>query len=254
MAVRRTTLQTEVYKLGAIRLYREDLIAIAKAVAELGKLRIEADESIADHPDDFDQLPGEITKLRIIAKKADSKTEIVVRLTPDEATVTVTEPNTVANGIRIAIQDRCRPRLRLRLLHRRPPATPRSEISVGWWTRNMALNIGAVSLLLAGLIGLVGVIYVALAPTPDATELANALRRSEKSDVWLVPAVIGPIFLLPVIAVVSAKRKRGAILVNALKADRPSYWQRKRDDIWLNVASFGTGAFTSWLIGWLTEK
>jgi hypothetical protein len=40
MTVRRTKLVTEHYDLGALRIYREDLVAIATAISELGTLKI----------------------------------------------------------------------------------------------------------------------------------------------------------------------------------------------------------------------
>lgn len=117
MTVRRTTVPEEKHDLRALRLYREDLLAIVTAVAEAGTLKISGEAMEADSPDDLDQFPPQLTTLTISAVKDDTTSPVIVELTKTAATVKLTDPSTQTRGILMGIRQICEPR-RLRLRSR----------------------------------------------------------------------------------------------------------------------------------------
>ncbi|MER7506028.1 hypothetical protein AB0L05_41920 [Nonomuraea pusilla] len=238
MALRRTTLQIEVYSLGAIRLYREDLQAIAKAAAELGTLRIQADDFAGDDPDDFADLPEKITELRIAAEKADSRTKIVVELSSKNATVTVTEPDTLASGIRARMQEICH--ARLRPLRWRPSTIPTSGTTA---KKPMAADrwvaTGAVG-------GATATTIMAAAAVREGTQPPSTLASALDSAALRMLPLLSIAIILALVALVLSKS--GAILINAYQSDRPTFWQRKRDDIVIAFVSFWLGGLLGWFV------
>ena len=99
MTVRRTKLDVEQYDLGSLRLYREDLRAIATAVAEAGDLSITCDGFEATSPGDFgDGLPETLKKVTIRAKNPDRLAAVEIRLSDQEAVARLTEPDTLLAG------------------------------------------------------------------------------------------------------------------------------------------------------------
>ncbi|MFD0882975.1 hypothetical protein ACFQ08_00115 [Streptosporangium algeriense] len=221
VALRRTTYQSETYSLGTIRLYREDLHAIAKAAAELGPLRIETNGFVGDDPADFAALPAELTELRITAERANSGTEVAILFSRRNARIIVTESDTLASGIRVRIQEICR--ARLRPLRRRPFIAPMRGFE---FTPSADRSITAIPVLLGFMIG------VSSAALGSAALLRPFLEAQtmEAGTAWTI-AVTTVLSLGGVIAFALFRLTKGAILINASAGDRPTFLQHKRRSV-----------------------
>jgi hypothetical protein len=120
---RRQTVK-ESHDLGCLRLYREDIRAIAAAVAEAGELRM----SCTDHEgttyeatalEDLDDLPEDIEFVISTSMPGEGETRyhklpkmMEVCLGPKSAMVELNEPNTLTTGILVRIRDICEHRRR----------------------------------------------------------------------------------------------------------------------------------------------
>jgi hypothetical protein len=112
----------EIHDLGSLHLYREDLRAIAVAAAEAGDLRITGTDASGTTyegttPDDLDEMPEKVSLvLSAVRPQAagagnTKPTEVTVRLLRD-ATVELTEPDTLTAGILFRIRQVCESRQR----------------------------------------------------------------------------------------------------------------------------------------------
>lgn len=120
MTVRRTGLSTERQDLGPVRLYREDLRAIAAAVREVGDLKITCDDEYeASEPSDFDHLPERLVNVEISGENTDAKRSITVEFTQNTAYINLVEPDTHAFGVVVRIKNICDQKRRFsRILYR----------------------------------------------------------------------------------------------------------------------------------------
>jgi hypothetical protein len=231
MAIRkRTRILQESHDLGCLRLYREDMRAIATAVAEAGELRM----SCTDHggttyeataPEDLDELPEDIGLVLSSARSNNSdssrSSEIEVRLGPNSATVELVEPDTLTTGILVRISNICKPRQRLM----------RSMLpkwgSYPWF----GLFTPAV-LVIAG---------VTMGNLPDANagkwEVANT-----------IVAVIAGILVVALVSVGIFVRRPRVILINAPRASRPTYWDRTRDMWWVGIVTALLGVLIGYVL------
>ncbi|MEV0821882.1 hypothetical protein [Nonomuraea rubra] len=237
MAIRRTPAQTgRVYPLGAIRLYREDLQAIAKAVAELGPLHIaiRSDGLVMDDPADFADLPEKIANVSIIARSKESESRIIVELFYDRAAVTVIEPDTLTSSICVRIQDICSKRTRV--LGKPPSVIPKTGFLPSKSdVLTAAVFAGALAIPTWALVNWWG-------PT---------ISNGPVSVGWLSALVGATALALGLVAAFLRTRIRGATLVNAYEADRPPFWRRHRSEAWLSTVGAVAGAVLGYFINQL---
>jgi hypothetical protein len=237
MTVRRTRLYRVQYDLGSLRLYREDLRAIATAAAEAGDLAITCDGLEATSPDDFgDALPEKPRTMTISAGNRDTLSAVEIRLSAREATVLLTEPDTLLAGIVYRVRLICEPRRR-RL---------RSALRVGRrdsWARIVSAALGIVLAVLASVVAVLAAVQASVAPQPGhhATGLS--------ADIIALIASLGAVVLAALSFTVWAGNRPWVEIINAPRADRPTYWQRT-GDMWLvGVITALLGAIAGYLLG-----
>lgn len=245
MTINRTKLRTETYRLGAVRLYREDLEAIAKAVAEIGELEITADDFEGNSPFDFAELPEKLSKVQISAPKAYveetetiPKAAVKVVLTRTTSTVIVTEPDTLTSGVRTRIQEICR--ARLRLPQRTPPTTPAN-----------VTNPDALQIMIIGIT--IPTAIIALATNIIMSITQQPLSKRNTLDPALQKYLTIGIMSLFAIAICWTTfyllaRRASAIIVNAYQADRPTWWQRNRDNVLVSAVSLLLGGIIGYYV------
>ena len=228
MTVRRTGLSIERQNLGPVRLYREDLRAIAAAVREVGDLKITCDDEYeASEPTDFDHLPERLVKVEISGKNTDAKRSITVDFTQNAAYVNLVEPDTHAFGVVVRIKNICDQKRRFsRILYR---------------------DKGRI-LILGGIISIIA--YTAIyAGFNGGTKSA----KSPWTGVWLNDIV--PLLLLSMIPIGLGIRylgKRRVAIINALRADRPGYWKRTGDMWVVGIITALLGAIIGYFLGKIT--
>ncbi|MCO6000138.1 hypothetical protein [Actinoallomurus rhizosphaericola] len=112
MTLRRTQSPIEHTELGHLKLYRDDLIKIAKILAEIGPLEIKCGDWEGDDPTDFDSpdLPERLPGVEMTA--TDGTIGVGVRLKRNEAIVIVAEPTSLTEGVLSRIQRITKPRRR----------------------------------------------------------------------------------------------------------------------------------------------
>ena len=227
MTVRRTRLSTEHEDLGPVRLYREDLRAIATAVSELGDMTITCDgEYEASEPTDFDHLPERLANLEISSRKKDIKRSITVKFDSTSASIDLVEPDTHSLGVAARVKEICDQKLRLRRL----------------LFRNLGYNFVS-----AGIISIIlyTVLYIGVNGTKSA--------KPPWSGIWLNEIV--PLLLLSFIPIGLGLRFFGTsrvIIINALRADRPGYWKRTGDTWIVGVITAVLGALIGYFLGQIT--
>lgn len=232
MTVRRTKLDVEQYDLGSLRLYREDLRAIATAAAEAGDLAITCDGFEATSPEDFgDGLPEKLEKVTIRAANPDRLGSVEIRLSDREAVVQLTEPDTLLAGVVSRVRLICEPRRQhypraLEWARRADSATPLASAALAFTVVLVSLGIIAENRWLTkahshghsagGVAAFVGVGIVAFAAL--SFFLLGAVRP------WVE-------------------------MINAPRADRPTYWQRTGDMWVVGVITALLGAVAGYLLG-----
>jgi hypothetical protein len=221
MAVKRTHDRTETYPLGHVRLYRDDLEQIAKAVAEVGPLKIACPPWELTDPSDFTDpdLPERLPDLTMAAERAGTDAKVNVSLGRELAEVTLTEPDTLTLGVLNRVQQVCR-RRRWRWFGRLPLSD---------WVVMPALILLAV--------------------------VSQDFVSIDLFDRALI--ALGGLVLVCMLIIVLPQRKnssgaRKAVLINAYRADRPSFWQRTRDDWIIGVAMLLLGGVLGYLVNQLT--
>jgi hypothetical protein len=195
MTLRRTQSRTETTHLGHLKLYRDDLIEIAKALAEVGTLAIECGDWVMDDSMDFENpdLPERLPDVAMTG--TDGKTAVSVKLGEGEASVHLIEPTTFTEGTLSRILRLTKPRRRIFSRIKFDTKTgPRMVV----FTTRMAL-------------------------------LATRM----------VP------FPVSVTGVLSS-----AVLINAYRDERPTFWQRTRDDWIVAVVMLLLGAMLGGVIGY----
>jgi hypothetical protein len=228
MTVRRTKLVPEVYDLGSLWLYRDDLRTITAAVRELDEVEITCvsggnDNYEASDPSDFDQLPESLESVRISTKRS-SSAAVTVMIDTGRATVQLVEPDIPADGVLSRIRAICEPR-------RRP----------GWSFCHWAGPTLAI-LILAYLV----VSTIAYNLTKTSPFWNNAF--------WTPEILVLSVALLAAGGgiMVIGSNKRKVRITNAMRADRPRYWARTRDMWVVGVATAIAGAVLGYLLGRIT--
>jgi hypothetical protein len=224
MSIRRPKLSPETYELGALHLYREELKAIASTVQELGSLEISCKAKDgtyeATEPGDLDEIPEELKEVTITAKTANGQGSVIASFSEDNAHITLEEPDILIEGIRSRISAVCMP------LRRR-----------AWWFCKSADNI----VLVVGVLGLIGLLIGA----------ANNEKSRVWNSVWLNWII--PSFFLALIVIGFVMQfyyePREVIIINAPRADRPSYWQRTGDMWMVGVVTAIIGAIIGFILG-----
>jgi hypothetical protein len=165
--------RVETTHLAHLRLYRDDLIEIAKALAEVGSFKGELGDWELTDPSDFEspELPDELPDVAMTG--TNGTTAVAVKLGRAEASVQLTEPNTFTEGTLARIQ-------RITKQRRRIP-------------------LGQVT------------------PTPSTAPLRSSAR-----------------------------------LINAYRGDRPTFWQRTRDDWIIGVVMLLFGGVLGYLVNQIT--
>jgi hypothetical protein len=241
----------------------EDLRVIAAAVAEAGELIITCDNYEATSPEDFDNLPVRPSRVAIMARRpaarsvspelpeptATSKPGVPVMfvvLSGLEATVEMADPDTLMTGVLQRIRLVCEKRRR-RLASVVPPQPPRPgrqpqssrsrPVRRSWWLGN---------LLQAGLLLSVVALLV----------LAFAASLTPKQPFPAGPVIgIGAsfaVFALGMLATGVLVRRPRVVIINDMRVDRPTYWQRTRDIWQVGIATATLGAIVGYVLGKFT--
>ncbi|SRR6266487_568576 len=242
VAVRRTRLVVESYDLGSLRLYREDLQAIATAVAEAGDLKIGGRDFEATSPADFEALDEHLTEVTILAKRATEPGGIQVRLSRRAAVAELVEPDTLTVGILVRIRLICGlRRMRLRSLMTRPDDRgSRSYRGTSRLDRTVAAVVLTVASMAAGSLAY-------LSSLPKGTHATAGWT----TGLSIVVAIVAAIAVIAAGLLWLASRQR-VVIVNAPRADRPTYWELTHD-LWLiGTATALVGAVAGYLLGSLT--
>jgi len=248
MTVRRIEAQVEATSLRHVRIFRDDLIAIARALLEVGPLVGSCGDLQFDDPTDFErmagQLPEHLPALTMVAVAPDrggqpeaSRVEIV--LSPDMARVTLTEPVTLTLGVRDRVM-------------RIAAHGERRVINVLGSSGAMRRYLGWLALAFL-------VWWVIELPTAAAhlvhnvgLLLSHGRIPSGKSILLLIGLIIAVSLLL-----VGASRLPGtsssAVVINVPRASRPSFWVRKRDDIKIAIVSLVAGGVVGYFVNVLTS-
>lgn len=181
MTLRRTQSRAETTHLGHLKLYRDDLIEIAKALAEVGTLAIGCGDWVMDDPMDFENpdLPERLPDVAMTG--TNGKTAVGVKLGEGEASVHLIEPTTFTEGTLSRILRLTKPRRRI------------------------------------------------VSPVKFNTEAG--------------PRMV--LFATRATSVLSS-----AVLINAYRDERPTFWQRTRDDWIIAVVMLLLGAVLGGVIGY----
>lgn len=112
MAVERIKKKQETHELGRLKLYRDDLEAIARVLAEFGSLQFTVDDELTGTgSEDFavlrEELPERLTRVTLVAMKEGSAIRVDLGSGPR---VVVTEPDMAARGALTSIKEICAPR------------------------------------------------------------------------------------------------------------------------------------------------
>jgi hypothetical protein len=243
VTVRRTKLTVERYDLGSLRLYREDLQAMATAAAEAGDLTIQCDGFEATSPDDFNSLPEKLANVNITAKRPADSSSLKIRISPKEAIVQLEEPDTLLAGILSRIRLICEPRRR-RLRSLLPKDT----------SRLYALSVALVGSLIAAAAATVGAYQFTSVSPPNSNTSSHSQHHSGGGWTGLDTAgvVIGAIFLLSLVGYVILVAHPKVIIINAIRSERPTYWQRTRDNWLIGIATTILGVVLGYILGKLT--
>lgn len=227
MSVRRLTKQSEALSLGVTRLYRDELEAIVRAVAEIGEVKIRCDSYEATDANDFAQLPErpQLTLISAVSPNGESKIEI--QLTEAIAQAELTEPDTHMWGVLNRIQTICK--------------ESRAPFLQGFWPSSLGKFLKAMFLVAA-----LTLIFTLFA------------RVAFSRPTWPVATLEGFCIVLFIVIIVNGIGRRfeqssgSAIVVNAYRSTRPSFFQRTRDDwivhvivgMFFLIVGFLIGSFT----------
>jgi hypothetical protein len=214
----------EKYDLGYLNLYREELIAITRAVAELGEVSIECDNSEATSPEDFNNLPEELRWVSI-KSQGTSGTSIKVLLSHSAALVTVSYPNTLTAGILTRLRD-------IAKNSRRPfrSLIPQSE---GFQIARYTISV------IAWFALVVDVLVFSTHPhSKNWTQLEFGITSWSGSAVLLAAFIIGRL-----------QKLTHVLITNAPRAERPSYWQRNGDTWVIGLITAVIGAVIGYFLG-----
>lgn len=254
MTLQRIKAQVEPCLLGHVRMYREDLVDIAKALAEVGPLTGSCGDVRFNDPADFEQMEGrlpkklpELTMASEAPKRPDqpepSKVEVV--LSREVARVTLTEPVTLTLGVRDRIQQ-------VAERSRRPVVRWLAPSGRNWMTAN--LKYVAVAFV---------VFYVMSYPAIAANVVNNFWAVFSSSGQHVSGAVTRAVILVIGVAIAVfllafglsrlPTTPSGAVVINVPRASSPSWWERKKDDIPIAVGSLIVGGVIGYFVNMFTN-
>jgi hypothetical protein len=224
---RRETVR-ESHDLGCLRLYREDLRAIAEAVSEVGELEITCTDFkgttyTTNDVEDIDTLPediwGVISASRFEPGKSGAASKIEVRFTAKKASVELVEPDTLTAGVLVRIQQVCSRNRRLL-----------RTIAPSWTYPWFGLFP---PLLLAAWGGL---------------SSAVSLKGNHWGPGNTIVTVAFGILVVASLFVGFLTMQPRVVLINAPRATRPTYWQRTRDMWWVGIVTTLIGVIVGYLL------
>jgi hypothetical protein len=224
MVVKRTHDRTEIYRLGHVRLYRDDLEQIAKAVAEVGPLKIACPPWELTDPSDFanPDLPERLPELTMTAEHGGTDAKVEVSLGREVAEVTLTEPVTLTLGVLNRIQQVC---------HQRWWRWWIGRLRIGDWVATLAIVFPGVLVMIFDLSGI------------DLLDHAMLVFGG---------LILGALMISLLAWTKNSSVSRKAVLINAYRADRPSFWQRSRDDWVIGVVMLLLGGMLGYLVNQIT--
>jgi hypothetical protein len=230
VTVRQIRLVPEEHDLGALRLYREDLVKIATEAARAGALKIVAGDFEATSPDDFAALPSmQLASVTITSTPSDSPAAVEVGFTAGSATVRLTEPSLETRGVLVGIQQVCETRsLRWR------SRMPRSQ------------NATYTALLIGCIAAAFNIVFVILAISPTK---GTPGWISSPATIALASAA----FVASAGYVALDSRPR-VMIINVPRADRPTFWERTRDSWKVGIITTVGGVIAGYLLAKLTSK
>jgi hypothetical protein len=227
MTVRRTQLVPEVYNLGALWLYREDLRAIAAAVNELGTLKITCTSGNSTYEgceiSDIDQLPEDLETVEVSSAPSVNSSAVTATFRSSGANITLVEPDTQAAGVLSRIRVICEPR--------------RRSLWTFWHRFGPVLAVTSLVCFFTSLI---------------------AYSNTMKSAIWHnqflyngLPALLLALIFVGIGTSLLARSSRMVVIVNATRGSRPRYWQRTRDMWVVGVLTAVAGAVIGYVLGLL---
>lgn len=233
MAVRqkRQTVK-ESHDLGCLRLYREDIRAIAAAVSEAGELRISCTDNEgttydASALEDLDELPEDVGFVISVPRPGESQisyskpARIEVRLAPEKATVELVDPDTLTTGILVRIRNICASR-------RRRARSMLPQWGMYPWFGVFPPTVAAIAAFTLG-------------------NLPGA-QNNKWAALNTVIVVVASLLIITSFSVGIFVRRPRVILINAPRASRPTYWERTRDMWWVGIITALIGALIGYVL------
>ncbi|OOC52614.1 MULTISPECIES: hypothetical protein [Nocardiopsis] len=229
MAVERVKKRRETHPLGRLKLYRDDMEAIARVLAEFGTLSFLVNEEVSgNEPEDFakirDELPERLDLVQMAATR--EGLHVVVEIGPG-AKVGLVEPDIAAYGALTRVQQICAP----------------CRMGRSWWL----------------LLVLAAVCFVSVAGGIVALTLNERMFQETGLVSGVIALIFGGLGLGISGAAVRASSEKGGsevkdIILNVPRAERPTFGQRLVADggvsfFWAAVGLIGGG-----LIGYLVNQ
>lgn len=214
MAIKLTKVREETTHLGHVTLYRDELEKIVQAVAEISEPSIVGPGFEASSHEDFsdNRIPEDIGSLSIAA--GTESAGIRVELERHRAVIHSVEPTMLMRGVVSSIEAATEPCRR---------SFHRSQLAKVVLPLTIFLPVAAL-LILAGLLW-THLIHIPMVPSAVDGALLEAAGL-------LVAVVVTTV----VVCGARKTQRSSATIRNVYRVDRPNLWQRKREDVILQVA------------------
>ncbi|GAA4100855.1 hypothetical protein GCM10022248_86230 [Nonomuraea soli] len=224
-------------------MFREDLEAIATAVAEIGDLQIESNDGVeADLPEDFATMPERLEYVSLTARASSAKIEVY--LGPDRTFMALTEPNTTVFLVSARVREICKRRRRLTFILPGPSLASKDGSFMPTQRSRLWLYLPMGMLILAMLLAFF-----------ESTVGFNPNIPIGSTD-YYIPTTHTVLYIALFVAAPLGfilSRIRAAVLINVEAKQRPSFWKRKQDDIRIAAVSLPLGGVVGWLVNELTK-
>jgi hypothetical protein len=219
MAVRRTDIPTESDRLGYTRLFRDDLEKIARLLMELGDVFIVCDNLEATAPSDLsDPLMPERPR-NLVMESSNGEQRVRVEVGRGVGKLTIENPNTLTEGIRAKINEICH------------------GSAIDALIAGRAINTYVLALFVpAGIVLVLGSLRVI---TYSAADISLILALV----VWMGTGSF----------IFRFREKSDIAIINAYRADKPSFFRRTRDEWVVEVSVMLLGLLLGYFIGHLTR-
>lgn len=227
VALTRTKAHEETHHLRHVRLYRDELEQIIRSAAEIGEPAIEGPGFTATTEKDLADpaVPEKLDWLTITASQGEH--QLRVSFSGTSAVAETTEPNTLLHGALSRVVIICQDNWRR--------GKPRMRGAGSWLSPNMARREYRTQKVGVALLSVFPVLLVAVTLVP------YVVGADERPPCSMLVSVIC-IALLYLWMAWQLRRRSSAVLINAYRADRPTFWHRKRDDLMINVVMLALGA------------